>query len=149
METSKQTNQTMQKDVSFTKEIDGLWYVDQPDYIELGFGSKGNLLMVAGADTLLDALLSQTENPIIRDGDQTITITISLQEEEGFECIEKESDGFDLETLRRYNHPVVESGANYILRSNGHKLWLCPTLLYVIKQNTYPNEIYFKLCNNS
>jgi hypothetical protein len=61
METSKQTSQTMQtmqKEVSFTKENDGLWYVDQPDFIELGFGTKGNLLMVAGADTLLDALLT-------------------------------------------------------------------------------------------
>ena len=151
METSKQTMQTMQtmqKEVSFTKENDGLWYVDQPDFIELGFGTKGNLLMVAGADTLLDALLSQAENPIIHDGNQTISVMISLQPQEGFECIEKESEGFDLETLKRFNHPVVESGANYILQSNGHKLWLCPTLLYVIRQNTYPNEIYFKLNNN-
>ena len=149
METAKQTSQTMQQEVSFTKENDGLWYVDQPDFIELGFGTKGNLLMVAGADTLLDSLLSQTENPIIHDGNQTISMMISLQPQEGFECIVKESEGFDLETLKRFNHPVVESGANYILQSNGHKLWLCPTLLYVIRQNTYPNEIYFKLSNNA
>jgi hypothetical protein len=51
METIKQTSQTMQQEVSFTKENDGLWYVDQPDFIELGLGTKGNLLMVAGADT--------------------------------------------------------------------------------------------------
>jgi hypothetical protein len=148
METTNQTSQTMQQEVSFTKENDGLWYVDRPDFIELGYGTKGNLLMVAGADTLLDALLSQAENPIIHNGHQTISMMISLQPQAGFECIEKVSDGFDLETLRQYNHPVVESGANYILRSNGHKLWLCPTLLYVIRQNTYPNEIYFKLNNN-
>ena len=74
---------------------------------------------------------------------------ISLQPHEGLECIVKESEGFDLETLKRYNHPVVQSVANYILQSNGHKLWLCPTLLYVIRQNNYPNEIYFKLSNNS
>ena len=31
-----------------------IWYIDLPEFLEKGLGTKSNLMMVAGADTLLD-----------------------------------------------------------------------------------------------
>lgn len=39
---------------SFYREQDGNWYVDFPEFIEQGHGTKANLQMVAGADTMLE-----------------------------------------------------------------------------------------------
>ncbi len=40
----------------FYQEEDGRWYIDLPEYIESGMGTKSNLEMVAGADTFLSTL---------------------------------------------------------------------------------------------
>ena len=39
----------------FYKE-NSIWYIDLPEFLEEGMGSKANLMMVDGADTLLDIL---------------------------------------------------------------------------------------------
>ena len=39
----------------FYKE-NGIWYIDLPEFIEQGLGTKANLMMVDGADTFLDFL---------------------------------------------------------------------------------------------
>ena len=39
----------------FYKEEHGGWYIDLPAYLEQG-GAKGDLAMVAGADTMLDIM---------------------------------------------------------------------------------------------
>lgn len=40
---------------TFYKDEYGGWYMDLPEYLEQG-GSKGDLAMVAGADTMLDSI---------------------------------------------------------------------------------------------
>ncbi len=39
----------------FYKDSTG-WYIDFPEYINLGYGTKADLAMVSGADTMLDYL---------------------------------------------------------------------------------------------
>ena len=53
----KTTTTTITKRLSFYKE-NGLWYADLPGFLELGLGSKANLLMVDGSDRFLDLLSS-------------------------------------------------------------------------------------------
>ena len=53
------------KDYTFIKEPSG-WYIDLPEFIEQG-GSKGDLAMVEGADTMLD---------IIAKGNSKVTLAI-------------------------------------------------------------------------
>lgn len=44
---------TKTKTLGFYKE-NGLWYADLPEFLELGLGTKSNLLMVDGSDTFLE-----------------------------------------------------------------------------------------------
>ena len=53
----------------FYKE-NGMWYIDLPEYLEAGLGTKNNLLMVAGADTLLDILSNNGTEITIEFGDE-------------------------------------------------------------------------------
>ena len=39
----------------FYKENE-IWYIDLPEFLEQGLGSKANLMMVDGSDALLDIL---------------------------------------------------------------------------------------------
>jgi hypothetical protein len=60
---------------SFTKRFykeNGLWYIDLPEFINNGFGTKANLLMVDGSDKLLDILSRNTEECVIRFKDHSI-----------------------------------------------------------------------------
>jgi hypothetical protein len=43
----------------FVREHGG-WYIDLPEYLEQG-GSKGDLAMVSGADTMLDIIAGENE----------------------------------------------------------------------------------------
>ena len=54
---------------TFYKEDYGGWYIDLPEYLEQG-GSKGDLAMVAGADTMLDRIAA---------GSNRVTISIDTQ----------------------------------------------------------------------
>jgi hypothetical protein len=49
----------------FYQEEDGRWYIDLPEYIESGVGTKSNLEIVEGADTFLSTLAQ---------GETTITL---------------------------------------------------------------------------
>ena len=78
----------------FNKE-EGSWFIDLPEYIEQG-GSKADLIMVEGADTMLD---------IIANGNDTITVSI---DEEPF------SEADELELLELCD-PIV-GGGYYLMR---------------------------------
>ena len=109
---------------SFYKDNEG-WFIDLPQYIEMGLGSKGNLAMVAGADTMLD---------ILSNGGNRITLRIETKEFEG-------SDGKLTKT------GFCPWGENYIFSSDSiesHKLWLCPVTMFVFG-GFYPKEIYIKI----
>ena len=57
---------TMEQNLKFNKEADR-WYIDLPDWT----GTKGELEMVAGADTLLDEL--------DLDKDNVVNLTVSTR----------------------------------------------------------------------
>ena len=96
------------------------WYADIPGYP----GPKGDLLMVAGADTLLDILAQGND-------------------ECSFLASETSFDGADkLELLN-----LSGGGGDYILREFqgkeiGHNLWLCNVITYVFGK--VPDVLYFK-----
>ena len=108
---------------SFYKDNQG-WFIDLPEFIEKGFGTKSNLAMVAGADKMLDRL---------SEGGNGITLEIGETPFDGAEATLKKS-GFCL------------YGENYIFSSDKvkeFKVWLCPVTKYVFG-GKYPATIYIK-----
>ena len=136
--TASATKQTL----SFIKE-GGIWYADLPEFLELGLGSKGNLMMVDGADTFLD-LLSD-------DGDR-VKLKMSKQPFQGYSGrIKKVRRGLNAKLLEEIGHAPVDYGAYYQAVEYNHKpyehqLWLCPVTEYVFGE--YPNEIFFSTIKN-
>jgi hypothetical protein len=49
----------------FYKDKEG-WFIDLPEFIEEGHGTKGNLAMVSGADTMLDKLANNKKRITLR-----------------------------------------------------------------------------------
>jgi len=131
-----------QQTLSFMKE-EGIWYADLPEFLELGLGSKGNLMMVDGADTFLDLLSN--------DGDR-ITLKLSIQKVNGYSGrIKKIKRGLNRELLAEIGHAPVEYGAYYQAVEYNHQpfqhqLWLCPVTEYVFGE--YPDEIFFSTIKN-
>jgi hypothetical protein len=122
---NKQTNTEHRKimeNYTFNKE-EGKWYIVLPTWE----GTKGELQMVGGADTLLDHLSN--------NGD-TVDITIStdnllLSKEPGFQ------------TLKRIL-PTPPNGCLYHL---GMKpVWLCDVTKFVFN-GEFPKRIHFKVNN--
>ena len=104
--------------LNFEKDFTG-WYIVLPNWI----GPKSALAMVAGADTLLDQLSK---------GSPTVTIELHL---------EPQDDSFlHVSKVRR----CWFNGADYIVSSIGHKLWLCNVTLFVLGE--FPQDLYIKVC---
>jgi len=124
----------MKKTVVFNKE-NGSWYIDLPEYLQIfGENSKGNLLMVAGADTFLDEVCGNKNRVVVEISDEPFDMCAVMHLEEV---------SVDKDMLEKYNHPVVEYGGNYIIEELNHRMWLCPTTLFVFETQTYPKTIYF------
>jgi hypothetical protein len=120
----------------FIKEEDGIWYIDLPQYIEQGLGTKANLMMVAGADTFLD---------ILSNNGNEITIQIETDPFIGHEhSLVHVHRGMDADLLKSVGHPDVEYGGYYIAFPSNHLLWLCPVTEYVFGGD-YPLNIYIKV----
>jgi hypothetical protein len=118
----------------FYQEENGRWYIDLPEYIESGVGTKSNLEMVAGADTFLSTLAQ---------GGSSITLKFTNED----------FDGYDLQLIRSSNHGYtpelldeaeLDAGAWYTVKDNNHDLWLCPVVLYLFN-NTYPENIFIQI----
>jgi hypothetical protein len=110
---------------TFIKEPTG-WYIDLPQFIEEG-GSKGDLAMVEGADTMLD---------IVAAGDDTVTLALHT---EAF-------DRADMLELTEKCDPFV-GGGYYLLRywegkQVMHTMWLCAVTEYVF--NYLPEKIFIR-----
>jgi len=106
----------------FYKEEDNRWYIDLPEWT----GSKADLEMVGGADTMLDYMA---------EGEFSVTLSIS----------ETEIDGYDLLSFVRETIEW-ENGAFYFLKAyNGIELnlevWLCDVTRFVFNGN-FPKELY-------
>lgn len=117
----------------FYKDEEG-WFIDLPEFINAGLGTKANLAMVCGADTLLDQL-SEGKNEVI--------MTFSDEPFEGAEKLTKVGMGADINALEKYGHPI-QFGAFYYSEERNHELWLCPVTVYVFN-GYYPDNIYIKV----
>jgi hypothetical protein len=105
--------------LSFEKELSG-WYIVLPEWT----GSKADLAMVAGADTLLDNLSNQSTRV-------SIDLSLSRQEQDQIHLVKKRNCFFN--------------GADYEVASTGHKLWLCNVTLFVLGH--FPQNLYIKVIN--
>lgn len=102
---------------TFNKE-EGKWYIDLPDWT----GTKAELQMVGGADTLLDHL---------SNNGTTVTVELSTDKE----C----PKGF--ETLKR----IVRTPPNGCLYHLGIKpVWLCDVTKFVFN-GEFPKRIHFNV----
>ena len=117
--------------ISFTKEDDGCWYVDHPDWPF----DHHNLMMVEGADDLCE-LLSY-------DGTHT---KIKV-------CVNIVSDKMPKGWFRiTKGDSSITGGAHYevdLIAANsfGSIIWLCPVTLFVLGQ--YPDYMWIKPLNLS
>jgi hypothetical protein len=118
------------KTISFTKE-NGTWYVDYPNWK----GSKANLSMVAGADTMLDALTKK--NHI------SLRVIDSRCHLPGYE-----KDGL-IELERVYKslfgsyYKCTDNILGFNDKNEDTTLYLCPVTLSVL--GYYPRYIYFRV----
>ena len=128
------------KTLLFNKE-NGIWYIDLPDFLEMGLGTKADLMMVDGADTFLDKL-SKNSN--------AVKVFVSLHKYDGFEArISMINKGMNQDLLVQKGHAPVDYGAYYKLdvfngAQNDHVLWLCPVTEYVFGGN-YPDKIWINV----
>ena len=127
----------------FYKE-NGMWYIDLPEFLEAGLGTKNNLLMVAGADTLLDILSDNSTETTIEFGDEPFighNVQLDLKEM-----------GKDQTLLDAVGHAPVDYGAYYTAYNTqwlGYEfkissVWLCPVTEYVFGGG-YPERIYLRV----
>jgi len=78
------------KILPFIKEK-GIWYADLPEFLDQDLGVKADLMMVAGADTLLD---------ILSGNSSTVTVKMSRTAFNGFtDTLVKTRDGLDKKYL--------------------------------------------------
>lgn len=118
----------------FYKE-EGIWYIDLPEFLTLGLGTKANLMMVGGSDTYLDGLSNNT-------GEVTVSFS-NVNFEGSTDTLDRTKLGYDDIYLDSVGHARVDGGAYYKSIIDGHELWLCPVTKYVF-QADYPQRIYIK-----
>ena len=114
------------KRLKFYKESDNRWYVDLPEWT----GSKAELEMVAGADSMLEYMA---------EGEVQVWLVLSEQE---FENADK------LEFLRLATE--IENGAFYKLDKYrgikiGLEMWLCDVTKFVF--GDFPKTIFLSATN--
>ena len=109
----------------FVRESGG-WYIDLPEYLAQG-GSKGDLAMVSGADTMLD---------IISGKDNELTLQIDTEP----------FSGADELLLTELCDPLLGGGYYQMKQFEGkavnQDMWLCEVTRFVF--STIPPKIYFK-----
>ena len=116
--------------VSFTKENDGCWYVDFPNWPF----DHSHLQMVRGADKLCELLSydgKHTKVSVIPSKENKIIQSYDLNER--FKLIRTECE--------------LTEGATYQVQINQFKsvgafIWLCPVTLFVLGE--YPEYLYIK-----
>ena len=109
----------------FTKELSG-WYIELPEYIAQG-GSKADLAMVDGADTMLD---------IMAEDGSSITLKFD----------DKEFDGAEKIILMEKCDPYI-GGGNYIMPQWENKAVNQHSWLYAVQKFVFgyiPETIFVK-----
>lgn len=104
----------------------GGWYIDLPEYLESG-GSKGDLAMVAGADTMLD---------IVAGKNKDVTLQMAVQPFEGADEL----------VLTQLCEPSMGGGYYFMKNFEGKEvaqsMWLCDVTNFVF--GYIPERIYVK-----
>jgi len=114
-----------------------LWYVDLPEFLEAGLGSRNNLLMVDGADEFLDRV-SQWGTEVF------LTFETEPFADAEYSLI-SDACGKNQALLDQVGHAPVGYGMYYTVpEMQGHRLWLCPVTEYVF-QGEYPERIWVKV----
>ena len=133
-----QNKNTMKK--RFYKENE-IWYIDLPEFLEQGLGSKANLMMVDGSDDLLD---------ILSKNGTEVTIEFSHLPFEGATyTLRAQKLGSNQDLLSKIGHAFVSYGMYYNVREmNDMRIWLCPVTEYVFG-GSYPREIFAKVVENN
>lgn len=113
-----------------------LWYIDLPEFLEAGLGTKNNLLMVDGSDEFLDRL---------SNGGKEVWITFDTEPfEEAHYTLISDVYGKNQDVLDKVGHAPVGYGMYYTVpEMQGHRLWLCPVTEYVF-EGAYPERIWVK-----
>lgn len=135
---------------SFTKRFykeNGLWYIDLPEFINNGFGTKANLLMVDGSDKMLDILSRNTGECVVRFKDHSV---YNPGEEPKYDAImDIANQGMNKSILDEVGHAPIEYGRYYNTKAvvddveHYMKAWLCPVAEWVFGH--YPNRIYVEI----
>ena len=108
------------KNYTFNKE-QGCWYIDLPNWE----GTKGELQMVGGADTLLDQL---------SNNGTTVDVILST---------EKKIITPGFQTLKR----IIQTPPNGCVYHLGFTpVWLCNVTKFVF-EGMFPRQIHFKVVN--
>ncbi len=124
-DTSDEGDAEPRRVLAFNKEEDGLWYIDYPQWA----GPHKALMMVAGADTLLD---------LLNDGSNRVEIEVAYEDFEGASLLSR----LDWRLTGGANYWFVPCEDDYEDDFDGFKVWLCPVTLFVF--GSYPKYIYFK-----
>ncbi len=128
----------MTKHLTFEKE-NNHWYIKLNNWV----GAKHNLMMVAGADTMLDELTEYVGGDI-----NAPYVEISFDVEDG-KSLDQVASGVDVLTFERQDMSLL-GGANYkALERSGftHRFWLCPVTLFVYQK--YPRYFSISLASVS
>lgn len=108
----------------FYKENDGRWYVDLPEWT----GSKADLEMVCGADTLLDRLSNQGVEVVCKVSEIPV---------ENFELLEYIRDADE-----RQNGAFYKIGS-IVGQDFNLQIWLCDVTRFVF--GYFPKKIYLSV----
>lgn len=102
------------------------WFIDLPEYLE-GGGSKGDLQMVEGADTMLDLM-----------AERGTTVVLNMSEEP--------FEGADVLVLTEKCDPAIGGGFYLMETYNGktvnQRMWLCQVTEFVFGK--LPERIFVK-----
>lgn len=112
------------KKYSFYREENGDWFIDLPEWT----GSKFDLQMVSGADTMLDRL-----------SDYSNYVTLDFSE------YSMKGDDVKLLTLVNKHSQLLGGGADY-LDDIGAKIWLCDVTKFVFGK--FPKKIWLRVSSN-
>jgi hypothetical protein len=126
----------------FYQEDDGRWYIDLPEYIQSGLGTKANLEMVAGADVLMSELAQ---------GKSEITLKFTDTEFDGYhvQLIRTSDYGYTPEDIDDTEfgtggwYHYYDKRKWYQLKPNVNSLWLCPVTLFLFN-NSFPENIFIE-----
>lgn len=113
----------MQQKVHFTRDPDGRWYIDLPKWL----GSRDDLEMVQGADTMLTAIAENKQEIFLEISDQEFTGANVLQ----FRRPETECGG-------GWYHLDLFEGKRCDI-----EMWLCGVTEFVFK-GSLPEKIFVK-----